>query len=340
MTAPSREAPPLAPPVVVPELLDPHRMRVINGEAPLATIEETDAAPAGLRRWWVGRSEQQRLRILLVMWVVAFVAGLGLVIYGFGPLFYQRSQRSLLRTAKSDIDKAANEAGGLPGVVVPTKAVAPGHPVGILELGGVHLQQVVVEGVGASQTRRGPGHVPGTAGLGQPGNSVVVGRRHSFGGAFAALGRVRRGQSVLVTTTQGQSVYTVQSVRHRRLTGSTIDNVYGPTSGDQLTLITSASVLPWNDSSAVIVVARMRDTAYAPTPQGGRQDLTIGTAGDQGATSSVILAFLVYGIVVGASVMLYRRLLPRTAYLLTAAPILAMTIITAETLSRLLPAWT
>ena len=41
----------------------------------------------------------------------------------------------------------------------------------------LRLSQVAVEGVGPEQTRKGPGHVPGTAGLGQPGNAAVVGRR-------------------------------------------------------------------------------------------------------------------------------------------------------------------
>src|SRR5262249_181242 len=63
-------------------------------------------------------------------------------------------------------------------------------------------------------TRAGPGHVPGSAGLGQEGNSVVVGRRNGYGAPFAGLSGVRRGASVLVTTTQGQSVYKVRSIRH------------------------------------------------------------------------------------------------------------------------------
>ena len=54
--------------------------------------------------------------------------------------------------------------------------------------------------------------MPGTAGLGDPGNSVVVGRRAAFGAPFGKIGSLRRGAEILVTTAQGQSVYRVSQV--------------------------------------------------------------------------------------------------------------------------------
>ncbi|HWW52340.1 MAG TPA: sortase [Acidimicrobiales bacterium] len=308
------------------------------------------------RQWWptVQRTTSaHRVRALFGLWFVAVVAGMALVIYGLGPFFQQRDQRHLMKSARADISRAANEATGLLGVTTPTKAVAPGSPVGILEIGAIRLQQVVVEGVGPEQTRAGPGHVPGTAGLGQPGNSVIVGRRTAFGGPFKSLGDLKKGKSILVTTNQGQSVYRIASVKHRSLQGagssqsssdsqqlnSSIDSIYGPSKEDRLTLITSSNSLPWNDSSAVVVVAKLDGTAFAPTPQGARLDSDIGTQRDSGASASIVLALVLYGVTISASLLLYRRLQPRTAYLLTIGPILAMTIIAGETLSRAFPAW-
>ena len=80
---------------------------------------------------------------------------------------------------------------------------------------------MVVEGVDPAQTSVGPGHVPGTAGLGQPGNSVLVVRHKGYGAAFERLGRLREGDQIVVTTTQGQSVYDVTVVRHVRIAAST-----------------------------------------------------------------------------------------------------------------------
>ena len=305
---------------------------------PLAAVEPVAPSAA------VAPSGHAQVIERFVVWLLAVVVGFALVAYGFGPYFHQRDQRQLLNRYRDDIARAANEATGLGGVTTPTNAPAAGDPVAILEVGAIKVQAVVVEGVGASQTRSGPGHVPGTAGLGQPGNSVVVGRGKAFGGDFAALGNLHGGDQIVVTTTQGQSVYAVDSVHKVALSNESgaagsIDAIYGPSRGDQLTLVTSASAAPWNRSTARVVVATLQSKPFAPTPQGGRTAGLTGTDGDTGVLASVFLALVAYGVVLGASVLLYRTLRPRTAYVLTVAPIVALTVISAETLSRVFPAW-
>lgn len=282
----------------------------------------------------------RRAALLLVSWFLVLVVGTGLVLYGFGPLFQRREQHRLLGQYRVAVTQASNQASGLRGVEIPKKAPDPGSPVGILEIGRVAMQQVVVEGVASSNTRAGPGHVPGTAAPGQPGNSVIVGRAHSFGKPFSALSRLRKGNKILVTTTQGQSVYTVESVQHPSLgTGARVDKIYGPTSDDRLTLVTSSSATPWNGSDAIVVVAKMETVPFAPTPQGGRISAQTGLGGESGALAAAVLALSLYGAVMAGSVFIYRRFSLPTAYLLTIAPAAAATVICAETLSRLFPAW-
>ncbi|MDQ6927546.1 MAG: class E sortase [Actinomycetota bacterium] len=277
---------------------------------------------------------------MIAVWLVVLVLGSGLVVYGFGPLFQQREQHRLLGGYRLAISRASNEASGLFGVEVPTKAPDTGSAVGILEVGRLSMQQVVVEGVGSSQTRVGPGHVPGTAGPGQPGNSVIVGRAHAFGQPFVNIGGLRKGNQMLVTTTQGQSVYVVDSVRHVTMSSSRkVDELYGPSKDDRLTLITSSSAVPWNSDAAVVVVAKMQTVPFAQTPQGGRTSSQTGLGGDSGAIASVLLALGLYAAIMAGSVYIYRRLSLTSAYLLTIAPAAAATVIAAETLSRLLPAW-
>ena len=303
-----------------------------------------------------------RLRWLLLIWALVLIVGQGLVLYGFGPTFQDRTQRSLLRSYRTEIDQAVHAGSGLADPNAVPTAPQPGQPVGIVEIGRLEVQQVVVEGVAPAQTRKGVGHVPGTAGLGQPGNAVVVGRRGAFGGVFSSLGSLRKGDKILVTTTQGQAVYKVGSVKRvslvepqlnagsskgtagRGSTGApsdeaTIPSVYGPSNGDQLTLVTSASVLPWNKSRALVVTASLKDAPFAPTLQGARTDKDTGGQPDSTAKAAALLAVLVYGLAMGAAILLYKRLPTRVAYLLTVAPIVALTIITGETFSRLLPAW-
>jgi len=119
-----------------------------------------------------------------------------------------------------------------------------------------------------------------------------------------------------------------------------VDKLYGPSTGDQLTLVTSGSKQPLNSSEATVVVARLLTEPFAPTPQGARSSTETGLHGDSGVLASVVLALLAFVGVIVASVALYRRMRFRVAYVLTIAPLVALTIITGETLARLLPAWT
>ena len=118
-----------------------------------------------------------------------------------------------------------------------------------------------------------------------------------------------------------------------------VDKLYGPTEHDQLTLVTSAARVPWNSSEGTIVVAKLVGKPFAPTPQGARSSAETGLGGDSSAWPTVILALLGFAGVVVASVLLYQRFRFRVAYLLTIAPLVALTVITGEALVRLLPAW-
>lgn len=286
---------------------------------------------------------------LLAVWLLAALVGFALGIYGFGPALQDRSQRELLRDLRTRIGQAANEASGLAGVTVASRAPELGSPVGILEIGALRQQQAVVEGVSASQTNLGPGHVPGTAGLGQPGNSVIVGRRSAMGGSFGNIASIHGGDPIVVSTTQGVSVYVVESVRHVTLgappEGSSggallaLDALYGPSKHDKLTLVTSASIWPGNKNRAVVVTAKLNGAPYAPTLQGALSDRQMGFVGEHGARAAALLVVLAYGMTLGAAVVLYRQMRPKIAYLLTVGPVVAMTVIAAETLVRLLPAW-
>ena len=357
---------------------------------------------------WIGDEGRGPKRLatgpLIALWSVIAVMILGLVLYVIEPMFQERDQGLLLDRYRSSIDKASNQASGLQGVEVPTVAPSFGSPVGIVEVGSLGLQTVVVEGVDSATTRVGPGHVPGTAAPGQPGNAVVVGRRTMFGGTFGDLSSIRVGDDIVVTTTQGQSLYQVTDVGRVELTDeatptkapavptptttsttttSTIpadaaapvtdaaaptettlavaaestttttaavesalaggrlglDALYGTSTDDRLTLVTSASSFPWNSAEAEVVIAVMIGKPYAPTPQNGRMADQTGNLGDTSAWPIVLLALIFLVATVVGTVLLYRRSSPRVAYLLTVPPLVVFAILAAEAFSRLLPAW-
>jgi sortase A len=320
-----------------------------------------------------GRPGGRRPRWVLVpLWLVVIVVSLVLVLYVLEPIFQARTQAELLSRARNQISVAANETSGLAGVSIPTVAPAPGAPVAIIEIADIRLQQVVVEGAGPAQTSSGPGHVPGTAGLGQAGNSAIVGRRGMYGAAFGRLGDLPEGAAILVTTTEGQSVYRVTSVRRQQITQPSassataattlpsaidptaagdatadpaagpqvaVDVVYRKTSDDQLTLVTSNSVSALNDSKAIVVTAKMDGTPFKATPQNGRNQNQTGLTGDRSSWPALLLAVQTLVLTIVGAVVLYRRSSPRVAWLLTVPPIILFTILLAEEVSRLLPAW-
>ena len=356
-------------------------------------------------------SERSEVRMatgpLVALWAVIALVILGLVLYVIEPMFQERDQGLLLDRYRSSIDKASNQASGLQGVEVPTVAPSFGSPVGIVEIGSLGLQAVVVEGVDSATTRVGPGHVPGTAAPGQPGNAVIVGRRTMFGGTFGDLSSVRVGDDIVVTTTQGQSLYQVTDVGTAELTDEAtptkapvvgapttttttttavaatepapaaetsataapaapaadappesttttttipvesaltggriaLNSLYGTSTDDRLTVVTSASAFPWNSAEAEVVIAVMVGKPYAPTPQNGRMADQTGNLGDTTAWPIVLLALIFLVATVVGTVLLYRRSSPRVAYLLTVPPLVVFAILAAEAFSRLLPAW-
>jgi sortase A len=330
-------------------------------DRPVRTPERPRPAPTGERPSLRGG----RLWLLIGSWLAVVLVSLLLTVYLLEPLFQARDQSRLLDSYRADISRAAAEASSLPGVSVPTKAPEVGSPVAILEIGDLKVQQVVVEGATSSQTQAGPGHVAGTAAPGQPGNAVVVGRRLGFGGPFSELERLEPGALILVTTTQGQIVYEVdtaerttlstgepEAARQSAATGggsgvgeqdeagvTYVDELYGPTEDDRLTLVTSASAVPWNASEATVVVAKLKGTAFEPTPQGGRTDSGTGLVGEPAAWAPLLLALLGFAAAAVAAIYLYRRWSFRSAYLLTTPPLIVFTILMAEQIARLMPSW-
>lgn len=92
-------------------------------------------------------------------------------------------------------------------------AVEPGDPVAYLSIPAIGLRQVVVEGTTSSNLFAGPGHRRDTPLPGQRGVSVLMGRRAAFGGPFARLDDLEAGDTIEVTTGQGEYEFEVMGIR-------------------------------------------------------------------------------------------------------------------------------
>lgn len=281
---------------------------------------------------WTGR----RAVWALGSWLVALLLGSAIAAVALGALSESRAQRQLLGDFRTQVSAAAEAAEGPFGGIEVTDPPATGTPVALLQIGRLGLQRVVVEGARPGDTQAGPGHVPGTAGPGQPGNSGIVGRRAAYGGAFGQLGELAVGDEILVTTVQGQTVYRVSE--NREIPVAALDAALDPSTNDRLTLVGGGGLRP--GSTARVVTAPLTGRPFPPTAQGGR---TLETGGGTGQSGSWPLVIIWGGLLLGtaaAAGWLYRRWYARSTYLLSTPALVALLVLTADALTRLLPAWT
>jgi sortase A len=278
------------------------------------------------------RLSRARLVTAVCGWGVLVIVGMLVAAGPLGALSESRAQHRLLADFRQQVNNSAAAAQSPLGAIVPTKPAEPGTAVALLQIPRLGLQRVVVEGASPTDTQSGPGHVSGTAGPGQPGNSAIVGRAAGYGAAFADLGKLRAGDDIVVTTAQGQSVYRV--ARPAAVNGG---DFLSKSADNRLTLITSASWWPWS-ADPLVVTATMRDLSFSPTPQQGRSIATDGRTGDPGAYGWLIIELVLLVGAAAIAILLYRRWLPRATYLLTCPVLVALIVLSTDTFLRMLPA--
>jgi sortase A len=146
--------------------------------------------------------------------VLLGLVGLGILVilvfeFLFSNFLAQRAQVDLLTQLRGTLATSAS-AYGQPGLS-PLPGTAPefGSAVALIQIPAIGISQVVAEGTSSQITQSGPGHMPGTVLPGQIGESVIVGRRTTFGAPFYAVPNLKVGDKITVTTLEGTSTYKV-----------------------------------------------------------------------------------------------------------------------------------
>lgn len=185
-----------------------------------------EGRPPGLVRMagFVGRS-----LVVLGGLVVAFLV---FQLWGTG-VHEQRAQRDLAAELDRAIQASGQPAGPTavdPGAgsdpaddpvagqgpvgrgAVPART-APGSadPVARITAPTIGLDKIVVEGVGRTQLREGPGHYPVTPLPGHAGNVAIAGHRTTHGAPFADIDRLQPGDPIVLDTVDGRFVYRVDA---------------------------------------------------------------------------------------------------------------------------------
>lgn len=113
----------------------------------------------------------------------------------------ERQARAIVATAR---DRATQ------GVAVASVRVPVGAPVARLRIPRIHLDEIVVEGVGDDELNAGPGHLPGSALPGLMGNSVISAHRDRH---FSHLDELQLGDTIRTETGQSSGAWVIVGIR-------------------------------------------------------------------------------------------------------------------------------
>jgi len=106
-----------------------------------------------------------------------------------------------------------------------------GALVGRLLIPSVKLDEVIAEGVDDDELDAGPGHLPGSASPGEPGNAVISAHRDRH---FHSLGRVVIGDTVITETRTARTTWVITG---RKIVGRYQPSLF-PSAAPELTLTT------------------------------------------------------------------------------------------------------
>jgi sortase A len=184
----------------------PDRDTVVSGTeqtAPAAPPRAPQPEPRLPRQgddFWTVVSTAGTMVALVCLWLVAQMM--------FLSTFSQERDQDLL------YGEFRTQVAGDPNKAAPIGPTTPvGDPVALLQIPRLGVSQVVVEGTSSGDTQAGPGHLRSTVLPGQTGTSVVMGRASTYGAPFGELGQLKAGDTIKVTMSQGEVVYTVLGVR-------------------------------------------------------------------------------------------------------------------------------
>ena len=215
---------------------------------------------------------------------------------------------------------------------------AAGDPIAVLRIPALGVERVVVEGTGSGETELGPGHHRGSSRPGWPGNALILGRRTTYGHPFRDLNKLSKGDDLVVTTQQGRFVYVVDRVGVL-LKGE--PDVTARVIGRKPTLTLATAHPPYRASERLLVEATLKGNPVdVPSGYEHPSDLRPDESGvdrDSRAWAGVLGWGQLLLIAVAAAALLYRRYPRWTVWLLTTPVVVALSFLTFESITRLLP---
>jgi sortase A len=145
-----------------------------------------------------------------------------------------------------------------------------GTPIAHIQIPTIGVDQYVVEGTTEADLDKGPGHYAGTAVPGQEGNVAIAGHRTTYGAPFNRLDELTLGDSIQLTTDNGERLTYLVTQRPVAVSPSDI-SVLNDFGDDRLTLTTCTP--KYSAAQRLVVVAELKQPsargASHPTPASG-----------------------------------------------------------------------
>jgi sortase A len=145
-------------------------------------------------------------------WLVScslIAGGLALLFLGARDVLESRAGQAEAQREFDSIESVKPSPFGS-GPRVATPPAQLGAAVAKLIIPRLDTELYVVEGDGARELRRGPGHMAGTPMPGQDGNCIIAGHRDTH---FRVLKDIRKGDAIVLETGAGQYTYRVSGTQ-------------------------------------------------------------------------------------------------------------------------------
>jgi sortase A len=235
-------------------------------------------------------------------------------------------------------DKLTHQFRTIVGEPDPDKVLPPspaGEAVAIIKLPRIHVEKIVVEGVGVPDLKKGPGHYPGTPMPGQPGNAAIAGHRTTYGAPFNQLDQMQVGDPILISTKQGTFRYETSELKVVKPSQvEVLDN----TPDNRLTLTTCNP--RYSATQRLVLTAMLKGPAAAPSPETKRIAIQHeeGLSGDPTARLPALMWGTVCALIWLAAYLVGRRWRKWPAYFVAAPFFFVFLFVFFENFARLLPA--
>lgn len=146
--------------------------------------------------------------VLILLFVVYQLWGTGLTHEREQKSLRSQFARQLAAPAAADPAPATTPTTGVAPTTVPVQ-LTEGDAAAVIDIPKIGLDEVIVEGVGVEELKKGVGHYPDTKMPGEKGNAALAGHRTTYGHPFNRLDELAPGDEISVTTRAGTFKYLV-----------------------------------------------------------------------------------------------------------------------------------